>query len=410
MALPTGYKELEYIETTGTQYIDTGISVPHANAKTIIEFAPMEVTADNPIAGFAYPSWNWNTNLVFVSNSKILVANTYGPTVARDVFYKFEYSVRYYRINDGDEVSLSMAFYKDGYNNTVSYASGKYGKNKIKSYKLFNSETLVRDLIPCINPSGAVGMYDLANGVFYGNAGTGEFVAGAALGAKAGGQVNIDGVMRWLTEGWVNIDGVARKLIRGVANIDGVIHKIYECAKSLPDGYTRLQHVTFGGSQFIDLGTTVTDSMKAEIDFIPNNNTSAIFGASWSNNGFFFSAWTNGFGWQTCGASLSDIPYSVGNRYTVIADNSGIEVNGVNFALSGSASNTKAANLYLGWVGSRENMGFISKMTLYSFKLYDGDNLIRDLIPCVNPSSEIGLYDAVHNTFYGNSGSGSFTE
>ena len=28
MALPSGYKKLEYIEGTGTQYIDTGVSAP----------------------------------------------------------------------------------------------------------------------------------------------------------------------------------------------------------------------------------------------------------------------------------------------------------------------------------------------------------------------------------------------
>ena len=40
---------------------------------------------------------------------------------------------------------------------------------------------LVRNLIPCKDPSDAIGMYDLVNGVFYYNAGTGTFIAGSPV-------------------------------------------------------------------------------------------------------------------------------------------------------------------------------------------------------------------------------------
>ena len=37
MSLPSGYTRLEYIESTGTQYIDTGV-VPDANTKVECDF------------------------------------------------------------------------------------------------------------------------------------------------------------------------------------------------------------------------------------------------------------------------------------------------------------------------------------------------------------------------------------
>ncbi len=38
---------------------------------------------------------------------------------------------------------------------------------------------------------------------------------------------------------------------------------------------------------------------------------------------------------------------------------------------------------------------------LYTFKLYDGDNLVRDLIPCYRKSdSVIGVYDKISKAFY----------
>lgn len=37
---------------------------------------------------------------------------------------------------------------------------------------------------------------------------------------------------------------------------------------------------------------------------------------------------------------------------------------------------------------------------LYYFKIYESDNLIRNFIPCISPTGEVGLYDTVGNQFY----------
>ncbi|MBQ0031736.1 MAG: hypothetical protein KBT68_02925, partial [bacterium] len=48
-------------------------------------------------------------------------------------------------------------------------------------------------------------------------------------------------------------------------------------------------------------------------------------------------------------------------------------------------------------------------MKLYSFKIYDGEKLERDFVPCVNTDSmELGLYETVKGKFYGNAGKGAF--
>ena len=49
-----------------------------------------------------------------------------------------------------------------------------------------------------------------------------------------------------------------------------------------------------------------------------------------------------------------------------------------------------------------------SNMKLYNAKLYNDDTLIRNFVPVINSSNQVGLYDLVNNQFYGNSGSGSF--
>ena len=45
---------------------------------------------------------------------------------------------------------------------------------------------------------------------------------------------------------------------------------------------------------------------------------------------------------------------------------------------------------------------------IYSCKLYDGDRLVRDFVPCKNEANAIGLYDRVEDKFYANKGSGTF--
>ena len=48
-------------------------------------------------------------------------------------------------------------------------------------------------------------------------------------------------------------------------------------------------------------------------------------------------------------------------------------------------------------------------MNLYSCQIYDNGTLVRDFVPCINGSGEVGLYDLVGKQFYGNAGTGVFT-
>lgn len=50
---------------------------------------------------------------------------------------------------------------------------------KIFYYKCVNAKgNYIRDLVPALNSSNVPGMYDLANDVFYTNAGSGNFTYG----------------------------------------------------------------------------------------------------------------------------------------------------------------------------------------------------------------------------------------
>ena len=53
------------------------------------------------------------------------------------------------------------------------------GKQAFKYCKIYDNNTLVRNFVPCYRKADNVaGLYDLVNGVFYTNAGTGTFIVG----------------------------------------------------------------------------------------------------------------------------------------------------------------------------------------------------------------------------------------
>lgn len=47
-------------------------------------------------------------------------------------------------------------------------------------------------------------------------------------------------------------------------------------------------------------------------------------------------------------------------------------------------------------------------LRIYACKIWDGDILIRNFVPCKNEADELGMYDLVNKQFYANAGTGNF--
>ena len=52
---------------------------------------------------------------------------------------------------------------------------------KLYSCQIYQSAELVKDFVPCLSPTGDVGLYDLCGNKFYGNSGTGVFIGGPEI-------------------------------------------------------------------------------------------------------------------------------------------------------------------------------------------------------------------------------------
>ena len=187
--LPSGYTELEYIQSSGTQYIDTRFS-PTSNTKISIDFQVLSVGADDTIIGIINPNCviGYNTTEIYAgfklgTGTSIAIATTvtsrHTAELSNGVF-KVDAQQKSFDQVTGFPQTLTALIFASHYTGVSDNAYGKCVA-KVYSAKIYESGVLVRDFIPCKNASGVIGLYDLVNNQFYQNAGTGTFIAGSEI-------------------------------------------------------------------------------------------------------------------------------------------------------------------------------------------------------------------------------------
>ena len=183
--LPSGYTELPYLQSDGIPYIDTGWAAQTGDVLTV-ESSITSGNAESAFAGFQdqfelYYKYNYvsMTPSVWSKNTKLTTLQIHGGTIAYD--QKNTIKIRFDSKQEAGTVYL------------FTYRPGMYPfVGKIYSFVVENANgEKIRDFAPCIHPSGEYGMYDLANGVFYGNVGNGTFNP-AGVGIIPEGEIEIN--------------------------------------------------------------------------------------------------------------------------------------------------------------------------------------------------------------------------
>ena len=222
--LPGGYQQLLYIESTGTQYINTGIAYSASNSfKLNMNVEYTTVSPAHQIMGF---TGHAGTGIGTEGSKWWEITNPASVTAGK--IYNLEWyqsGANYYRLIEGVKTEGSIgntqvtnnmylfAAQTSNGNTTVNY----YCHTKLYSANIYVNGNLVRSFIPCKNPSGTV-----VNGVFYGNNGTGTFIAG------------------------------------------------------LPTGYQELEYIQSTGTQWIDTGVAVKSTLVSQLGFNMSANTGGV--------------------------------------------------------------------------------------------------------------------------------------
>ena len=205
--LPSGYTGLEYLQSTGTQWIDTGI-VP--NADLMVEYTFQRVSSTGLAIWFGssngtgadYPTdtqfWTESNswNIANCVPTGITPSSANGHRCVINGLDKNKHTVTFNRISDGkvlwDGSVIGAYLPYETSNNKSMYLGisnhpdiGTYNKftQNIYGARFTNKSTgnLVANFVPAKNSSGVIGMYDTVSGQFFTNAGTGTFVAGPVV-------------------------------------------------------------------------------------------------------------------------------------------------------------------------------------------------------------------------------------
>ena len=175
--------ELEYLESTGTQYIDTDEKIYDDTAVTVTMYSDYSTEnatyffgSDSSTERFYFREYQGKASYStggWWQNTSISIVGTHTVTMTNN-------SVTV------DGVSSSRAGNsKTGAGKLLLLTAGTYGMTasgvRIYSCKIWQNGILVRDMIPVRDLRGKPCMYDRVSGKLFYNAGTGSFTAGPEI-------------------------------------------------------------------------------------------------------------------------------------------------------------------------------------------------------------------------------------
>ena len=377
MSLPSGYKQLEYIQSSGSQYIDTSFK-PNQNTRVVMEMEfPTAPTSDRILCGARAGSWGDRMFTITYVNSKSWWQFTYGSsysttsvTAAINTRFSVDQNKNVGTVN-GVSSSATANTFTSSLNAFIFCQNNGGSASNFSSFRLFrfsmyDNGTLVRDFIPCQKQDGTLGLWDDVNSVFYGNAGTGTFTAGP------------------------------------------IVVPLSEI--------TELEYIESSGTQYVDTGFKPNNNSRVVLDFEPTASYSSIvgiFGTRDAKSGTaanMFVFWNNGintFRTDYFGTQKTMTVSTILARQTVDKDKNVTTIGSVsvsNTVSTGQCSN----NLYLFCTNNAGTAQYFAKLKLYSCQIYDNGTLIRDYIPAKLDDGTVGLYDKLNGLLYINAGTGTF--
>ena len=188
--LPSAYSQLDYLASSGTQYIDTGFS-PNQDSRMVLDFQPL-VNEAKIFAGCRVGN----------ATTRAFTINSGNSASARTFYFAIDGSgnvnVGVFNLNrhvadlnktsflfDGvekttpeiEDFTAQNTIYLFACNNRDTGSVNLQASCRIYSCKIYDNGVLVRDFIPCQRKSDdEYGMYDLVTKVFCTNQGEGDLI------------------------------------------------------------------------------------------------------------------------------------------------------------------------------------------------------------------------------------------
>lgn len=407
--LPDGYTQLEYIESSGTQYIDTGLKGSSGYIVDIKWMCTSSANSDQTIVGSAYPIYlgiNFNSSyksfyLNYAGSSWIDIKNV----AAVNQMYNLTVGMlngNQYVIRDGATIysGTTTGNVSNNYNITILARNtngtiANYAYAKIYSLAFKNSDGIyVRNYIPSKrNSDNAVGLYDLINDVFYTNAGSGTFAAGE------------------------EVTQYIETLVADGKTVQGAWKEIPNPAAILPVGYTQLEYIESTGTQYIDTGFTPNQdtSLTMTAMLLSTADGASVYGSGVNNQNSAFECylWSNSLEFNYGNNPYAFVGTAVANKKFTLEHrkvSASYEYeNGASYSHTFNSTTFTSPYPLLIFANKRPTQIGYGYIRMYECSLYDNNMLIRNFIPARrNSDNVLGMYDLVNDVFYTNAGTGEF--
>lgn len=395
------YQQVEYLESTGTQYIDTGIA---GTSDLCVDFMVSTKTAPNqaccgfiqqiptgyfrhhysPTSARGASYWiqmgnsNYSSLVVTWEQDKkyhFVIDPTTGNATINDTKYTFT------PLTPGIDSGLNYyIFGRDSFNEVIQKCPARF-----YFFKFIRNGKIIGDFIPAIRKEdGKPGIYDKVSGQFFTNAGTGEFLYG---------------------------------------------NPVYN---GVPKGYKECEYLESTGTQWIDTdftcGQTDDFTIKENVAWTSwaittgtSSSNNAAEGQTGSTNQAFFGPYgkntTNRFYY---GLGYGDVIYTeptytgLNKRHvyelTRSEGKSIIKKDGVElYNVTKTGPVISKYTIFGCYDYSFATPYSLNSMKNYGTKIIKNGSLFRDLIPVLREAdNEPGMYDRVSNTFFTNKGTGTF--
>lgn len=189
--LPSAYQEVEYIESSGTQYIDTGI-IPTSNTRVVADVSGLT----GNINGSLWESYSTSDDEYGLLNVSAYPTfrSDYGSSevnkniaISSNTVYHIDMNKNVTTINGEAMTNTASTF--SGNKSLYVFARNangnvdlKHPNAKFHSMEIYENNTQLRNFIPCYRKSdNEIGMYDTVSDTFFTNQGTGAFTKGADI-------------------------------------------------------------------------------------------------------------------------------------------------------------------------------------------------------------------------------------
>lgn len=218
MALPNGYTKLEYIESTGTQYISTGIT-PTENTKVVIEFN----SSSSSGVVFGQDSGYKVNAFMFAMTVVVFDSTKKDISISANAKHTVQVAPKAFKVDNGssqyiyaNKVNAAYPMFLFGNNRNGKFSEGV--AMKLYSFKVYENDVLIADYIPC-KQGNAVGLYDDVAGAMNLPLGTGDFTAGPSISGTH--KTLINGTAYTVQGGKCMVGGTVYDIKKGRTLIDG---------------------------------------------------------------------------------------------------------------------------------------------------------------------------------------------